>query len=161
MRKDDIIARFPAGDYDNSPRYPVSHIFRRDIKARTNTELRNLSDAEILGEEPNLLHVPAKCCRLAFQLSRDKIADIFRIYGSGIAVYEGYIEENEAFFGFDMTRPAEGFPCVHLTNEGRCGIYKQRPRVCIEYPTTIKRVENCSYTFKNGKRTGKCDGCRG
>lgn len=40
----------------------------------------------------------------------------------------------------------------------RCGIYAERPRVCREYPKIDSWTpKECTYTFYNGERYGKCD----
>lgn len=41
----------------------------------------------------------------------------------------------------------------------RCSIYEDRPRLCREYPREDHwRPDECTYSFYNGERIGKC-GC--
>lgn len=158
-----------------------THIFREDKLKPSNEDVYPLSTPEILTKpvvrDPD---ATAKCCRGAFQMDDEMIATIFRVHGLGIKTYVASqpsdaveVWENGAMvtkiipadqlFGWDMTKPQDGYPCIALLPNGKCKYQNQKPRRCMAYPTfpiELRQIEGCGYTFDEfGNRTGECHGC--
>lgn len=144
--------------------------FRTDKLYRDNEEMWPLSDDEILINVVADPNATAKCCRAAFVYARKPLADIFRVFGEGIEIM--YSTDSGSFaegippdppWGWDMTKPEEGFPCINLTADGKCGVHDHKPYRCglwPESPTGMERMPTCSISFdEQGNRTGVCDGC--
>ncbi len=189
---------------DNYPNATRSyHSFVTDIELRNNEGMaeRNyapgqnpnhkprgefkLTDKEVLGIGPtDDLLTPAhramgsKCCRLIFFFDEKRVANIFRVHGEAIQLYQaaqgGDIDQGiipDLSFGFQMQDRANGYPCDQLLPNGRCGqhvvnvadINSEKPQRCKLYPwneEVLKTISTCSYTWdNNGNRSGSCDGC--
>lgn len=103
---------------------------------------------------------PHKCCRLVYLLSREKIEAVFKVHGD--IDYWDNPGENEPPHGWLMKELT--IPCNQLTPDGcRFDLEgKQKPERCRNFPTSTEElylINTCSYSFKDGVRTGKCSGC--
>lgn len=191
-------AMLAEGEEDNFPKgRKTMHTFVVDAKLRNNEEMcvRNpdgsfvITDNEILKvpqnrttlSTPQLERMTAKCCRLAFTMSKDKIANIFRVHGEGIKTFQAAMSGDEATgvdndppFGFDMQNPDDGYPCVNLLPDGRCSYqvdydYDYKPQRCKRFPVQVDHITGtafgipittCSVTFdEDGNQLTPCDGC--
>ena len=181
VRRIDLIRQLKPNEHNNIPKcVSTSHEFRKDKKFRSNEEMFHLSDDEIINnrEINKDLSLPSKCCRLAFLMDKSQLANIYRVHGEGIRIYDGGNTEDSELnipkdpdFGFDMTKPEEGYPCVNLNKKGGCKLHggheditkQSHPYVCKLFPRfehSIRNITTCSYTFdKNGNRSGVCNGC--
>ena len=127
----------------------------------------NVDIVNFIKNNPN---ISDKCCRLAFNGSPDKIASIHVVHGEGIKFFGCSIGGDEdlgipddPLWGFDLTKPEEGFPCINLGENG-CSYHPEgKPHRCINYPTFEKeltQIVSCGYEFdEKGVRTGSCDRC--
>lgn len=162
-------------EHDNFPCGAVrtDHRFCTHRKFRTNEEMHQLSDDAILPGEilTSLIKVlPSKCCRGVYHHGKEGLANIFRVHGEGIALYSG-TQDGDPEFGWDMQDRVNGFPCIALQADGKCGYEEQgKPHACKLFPVSREvlgrsmsaPITVCSYTFdENSKRSGECDGCKG
>ena len=111
-----------------------------------------------------------KCCRLIFHLPLDRIASSHIVHGEGLKFFgcsvAGDVDlgiPDDPLWGFDLTKPEEGFPCINLGENG-CSYHPEgKPHRCINYPTFEKeltQIVSCGYEFdEKGVRTGSCDRC--
>ena len=67
-------------------------------------------------------------------------------------------------WGWDLTNPEEGFPCINLTAAGCAYHNTTKPWACSRFPSRERSLEfipNCSYSFDSqGVRSGSCNRCR-
>ena len=178
-------AALKQNEKDNFPKGAVetSHQFRKDVQLRSNEEMFNLTDDEILGAGPLITPahelLPAKCCRLIYHQTKDQIAKIFRVHGEGIAYYSGADGFDPDLgipacpdHGFDLTDRDGGFPCVNLLPNGNCQLHMahedltiaSHPASCKRFPShpsNLRLITTCSYTFNKTARSGVCDQCKG
>ena len=120
-------------------------------------------------------HLPDKCCRLAFHQDPEKIANWFLVHGEAIEFVNTTQSEDpdlgipdDPDWGWDMTKPKEGFPCVNLTPDG-CPHHAAtgKPHTCNIFPLfprDARLAVGCSYRFEKVspgrfKREGTCDRC--
>ncbi len=179
--------RLKSGEHDNFPKgaKTTGHTFRKDKQLRSNEDMYPLRDDEILPGEILTEHVktlPSKCCRGAYHMTKGQLANVYRVHGEGLACY-GAAQGPESFwaldkdgkptlatlpadpdFGWDMQNREEGFPCIALQSDGKCGHYEAgHPRSCMAFPHdqhALRSIPTCSYTFDEaGVRSGECDGC--
>ena len=114
----------------------------------------------------------SKCCRLIWHLSLDRIANFHLVHGEGLKFYNNAQEYDDEFdipddplFGWDLTRPEDGFPCINLEEDGGCSYHESgdKPERCKAYPISeadLRYIDTCSYSFdENGERTGTCNIC--
>jgi len=111
-----------------------------------------------------------KCCRLIFHISLDRIASSHVVHGEGLKFFGcsvgGDVDlgiPDDPLWGFDLTKPEEGFPCINLGEDG-CSYHPEgKPHRCKNYPTFEKeltQIVSCGYEFdEEGVRTGSCDRC--
>ena len=117
--------------------------------------------------------ITAKCCRLIFQLALERIGSYHIVHGESLKFVNSSISGDKEYdipddpsFGWDMTNPSAGFPCINLDANGDCAyhITENKPYRCKQYPINSKEIENistCSYIFdEDGNRTGICNGCK-
>jgi len=123
-------------------------------------------------KNPNM---SSKCCRLIFFLPLDKIASFHIVHGEGLKFFnntqEGDPELNipdDVLFGWDLTKPEKGFPCINLDEKNGGCLYHEsgeKPYRCKRYPvmeSEIQFITTCSYSFdEKGERTSTCNGCMG
>jgi len=115
----------------------------------------------------------AKCCRLIFHIALEKIGSYHIVHGESLKFINSSMSGDEDLgipddpsFGWDMTNPSAGFPCINLDVDGDCTYHvtENKPYICKQYPTTSKEIEEistCSYSFDiDGNRTGSCNGCK-
>ncbi len=112
----------------------------------------------------------SKCCRLLFHTSLENIATYHIVHGEALKFFgctrNGDVElgiSDDPLWGFDMTKPEEGFPCINLDLEGAdCTIYSENPNLCGLYPFNENNlISTCSYQFIDGVRSGSCNQCIG
>lgn len=101
-----------------------------------------------------------KCCRLVYLLSKEKIADVFKVHGD--IDYWDNPGENEPKHGWLMKEPT--IPCDQLTPDGCRFVLegKEKPLRCQVFPTypdELKLIKTCGFRFVDGKRVGKCNRC--
>jgi hypothetical protein len=113
-----------------------------------------------------------KCCRLIFDVSLDAIASMHVVHGEGLKIFgcsiKGDVDlgiPDDPLWGFDLTKPKEGFPCVNLGVDG-CSYHPDgKPDRCKKFPVLEQHVilaPTCSYQFdEEGNRTGSCNRCIG
>jgi Fe-S-cluster containining protein len=106
-------------------------------------------------------HLKNQCCRLKTQVDDETLQKIIdNAQDNNSNIYPD--QDTGNFMQFDMSNDAEGYPCVHLGEEG-CTIHPSRPSQCASFPLEEKSIEfctGCSYTFsENEKRSGSCNGC--
>lgn len=106
--------------------------------------------------------VKNKCCRLVYVLPPDRIETIRKVYPD-IAIFDN-TGEDEPKHGWLMNEPT--IPCDQLTPDGcRFDLEgKEKPERCKNFPTSkseLNLIKTCSYSFKDGIRIGKCNGCIG
>lgn len=148
----------------------TDHRFCTTKKCRDNEEMFALSDEDALpkniNRDPDLT---AQCCRGAFHLSDKNIVTILKVHGEGIEFYNATQPADpdtgtpaDPEWGWDMSRPKEGYPCIALTADGKCSHHPNKPAQCKAFPkrNPEKPIVGCSYIFdENGVRSGACNGC--
>lgn len=100
----------------------------------------------------------AMCCRLVGSMPDSFIQSSLK----RMEKLEVKIVRGQSPIQFDMTKPDEGYPCIHL-KDNKCSMYGGRPKACQSFPYSEKsmiRTPNCSYTFVDGVRSGECNGCK-
>ena len=114
----------------------------------------------------------AKCCRLIFNIDLDRIASFHIVHGESLDFINNSINgdvdleiPDDPTWGWDLTKPDEGFPCINLDQDGNCSyhISEDKPHRCKQHPYEIdvKLIQTCSYSFdENGTRTGICNQCK-
>lgn len=117
-----------------------------------------------------------KCCRAIFGLGLDSIANIHIVHGEALKLYQIAVSGDEDLqipddpsYGWDLTNPQAGFPCINLTSDG-CAYHADgtKPHRCKAYPVyegELRFIETCNYRFRTdgqGRyiRTGNCNRCK-
>jgi len=113
-----------------------------------------------------------KCCRLIFDIDLDRIATMHIVHGEGLKFFGcsvgGDVDlgiPDDPLWGFDLTKPEEGLPCINLGVDG-CSYHPDgKPDRCKKFPVFEKDVilaPTCAYQFdKEGNRTSSCNRCIG
>lgn len=121
-----------------------------------------------------------KCCRLIFELTLDSIASCHFVHGEALRFYNNTVGEDidlsipaDPKWGWDLTKPEEGFPCINLTPSGcpyhNVGPTEQgKPDRCNKYPYVPKDlhlISTCSYSFTEispgvWEVQGSCNRCK-
>lgn len=106
-------------------------------------------------------HLKHQCCRLKTQVSESTLDRIKKNAELNESNY--YPSQDQGnFMQFDMTNEADGYPCVHLEENG-CNIHETKPHGCDLFPLEEDDVgfsAGCNYVFDdNGNRSGSCNGC--
>ena len=106
-------------------------------------------------------HLKHQCCRLKTQVSESTLVRI--IANAELNESNIYPSQDKGdFMQFDMTNETDGYPCIHLGENG-CNIHETKPESCSLFPLeeeNIKFSVGCSYVFdENGNRSGTCNGC--
>jgi len=106
-------------------------------------------------------HLKNQCCRLKTQIGDETLQRIIKnAENNNSDVYPAQDPGN--FMQFDMTNEVDGYPCVHLGEEG-CTIHPTRPSQCASFPVMEKSIQfcvGCNYSFDSeGVRSGDCNGC--
>jgi hypothetical protein len=132
-------------------------------------------EVDIVNFRENNPDMTSKCCRLIFSLPLDRIATYHIVHGEGLKFFnnsqKGDVDlgiPDDPLFGWDLTKPEEGFPCINLHEEdGGCHYHESgnKPDRCKRHPvkeSDVQFITTCSYNFdENGVRTGTCDSCMG
>lgn len=125
-------------------------------------------NVDLINFRENNTNMSDQCCRLIFAMPLDGIGSIHVVHGEGIKFYGCSLGADvdldipaEPRWGFDLTRPEEGFPCINLTQDGCSYHLTGKPYRCEQYPVDdyIALPPSCAYTFVDGKRSGECDRC--
>ena len=157
---------------------------RNSRKFLTNEEVFKLSDDEVLAIIypsidlknfiQNNLSMPSKCCRLIFLFGWKRICTIHRVHGEAIKFFNTTIVADvdlnipaDPKWGWDMTKPEEGFPCINLTENG-CSYHSEHPNRCKNFPSSrqeVRSIPSCSYVWTEvdpgrWERSGSCNGCK-
>lgn len=115
-----------------------------------------------------------KCCRLSFLLAPDRIAAIHVVHGEALDFFNVTVGEDldlsipdDPKWGWDMTKPKEGFPCINLAING-CPYYitNGKPDRCSKFPffpEDIHLITTCKYEIEKigdiYEKKGSCDRC--
>jgi len=122
-------------------------------------------DVDVVNFVKNNPTMSDKCCRLAFHIQLDRIASMHIVHGEALKFFgcsvSGDIDlgiPDDPLWGFDLTKPEEGFPCINLGEDG-CSYHPEgKPHRCKNYPTFEKeltQIVSCGYEFdEEGVRTG-------
>jgi len=113
-----------------------------------------------------------KCCRYIFQVPLVQIASKHFVQGEGLKFINNTMgadedwgtTEDDPKWGWDLTKPEEGFPCINLTAAGCSEHNKYKPWFCTRFPFHSKNIgliPDCGYSFDaQGVRLGSCTRCR-
>ena len=127
-------------------------------------------NVDLINFRENNQTISDQCCRLIFHMSLQSIGSIHVVHGEGIKFYGCGIGPDtnsdipaEPIWGFDLTKPEEGFPCINLGENGCSYHPDEKPYRCKQYPSLtyeISLTRACSYHIDDeGVRTGSCDRC--
>jgi len=129
-------------------------------------------DEDLINFTENNKNMSDQCCRLIFHLALEKIATLHIVHGEGLRFFgcsvSGDVDlgiPDDPLWGFDLTKPEDGLPCINLGKDG-CSYHPEgKPNRCKNYPTFEKeltQIASCGYEFdKDGNRTGSCNRCMG
>jgi hypothetical protein len=130
---------------------------------------------DLINFRENNPAISDQCCRLIFQMTLEGIGSIHIVHGEGIKFYGCGMGADidlgspaDPIWGFDLTKPEEGFPCINLHEEdGGCHYHESgdKPDKCKRHPvkeSDVQFINTCSYSFdENGVRTSTCNKCMG
>lgn len=127
-------------------------------------------NVDVINFRENNPTMSDQCCRLIFHMSLSGIGSIHVVHGEGIKFYGCSTGEDkdlgipaDPLWGFDLTKPEEGFPCINLTKDGCIYHPDEKPYRCKQYPISernIMSMPGCVYKFdEEGVRTGACNRC--
>ena len=138
-------------------------------------------NVDLIHFKENNPNMPDKCCRAIYSYSLASIATFHIVHGEALKFFnlstsgdEELNEWDDPKWGWDLTRPEEGFPCINLRPNG-C-IYHKHPQIkkpvrCFYFPyfkSNVDAIPSCSYSFSPDSvlpnrmiRTGTCNRCMG
>lgn len=127
-------------------------------------------DVDVINFRKDNPNMSDQCCRLIFHMRLDSIGSIHVVHGEGIKFYGCSIGADidndipaDPLWGFDLTKPEEGFPCINLTKDGCVHHPDVKPHRCKQYPIFEQEIafaSSCIYKFdEKGIRSGECNRC--
>ena len=129
-----------------------------EIKAREELLPEIYPHVDLANFSKNNPDMKDKCCRLIFHMDLWRIANFHMVHGESLKfinnAINGDIELNipdDPLWGWDMTNPSAGFPCINLEETGCTYHPDGKPYRCKMYPEREIHIHNniktCSYSF--------------